>query len=292
MEPRDADVRPFTAPVRRHLAGAALAGAGALVLASAGPAGAEDRQTDGGSALPVLHPDEDWSRMLARSPRVQLVPGAVYTLAAPVHLPDGARIQGNGAVLTTADTTSGALVVDGARDVTISDVRCLGEGAGSADPGRIDVPFARDHVAVRIDRSSNVRVLDCDLIGWRGAGIVLTGSTEDDYFSYGNHIAGCRFARCYLGLSAADRAEFSQLERCFFTACRLAVWQSAGNWTLSGCIMVGCHGSYYSIAASSPYGEADSDNWNHGTLVGCTMNHANSGAKETWSAHLEMPIGG
>lgn len=294
MEDRD-DAMPTADLLRRGLVtGAALAGAGALAASTARPAHAEGRgRGDGQHAQPhVLRPGDDWSEVLARTAQVQLVGGETYTLRSPVELPDGARILGNGAIVTTADTSRGAFLIDGVSDVVISDVRFQGEDAGSAHPGRIDVPFASEHVAVRIRRAANVRILDCDLVGWRGAGIVLTGSTADDYFSYGHRISGCRFARCRIGVSATDRAEFSTIEGSFFTACRLAVWQSAGNWTLSGCIIVGCYGAYYSIAATSPYGQADSDNWNHGTLVGCTLNHSNTGAKEVWTQHLEMQIGG
>lgn len=277
--------------------GAVLAGLGAAGLglaAAALPSPAADAAPPA-RGLPVLRPEDDWAAVLARTPRVQLAPEARYVLEAPVRLPTGTLIEGNGAVVAASSTAHGLFEVDGASDVTLRGLRLHGEPGYAPEAGTpppLDVPFDAAHTALRARRARNLRVLDCDLLGWRGAGIAATGDPADDYFSYGVQVHGCRFEACCIGLSAADRCEYSLLTTSVFTACRLAVWNSSGNWTLSGNVIVGCHGAYYSIGATSPFGERASDNWGHGAVTGCTMNHSDGGTPRRWTRHLELEIGG
>lgn len=257
----------------------ALLGAGVSGVACAiAPALAADGHVrsgshgSGGAALPVLRPADDWTRVLRQTPQLQLEPGATYVLERTVELPDGCVIEGNGATVTVAGDAIGAFGISGRRDVRIRNLVLLGR---AQDP--IGSTAAFGHVALRIARSSNVRVENCDFSHWRGAGIVLTGSVDDDYFDYRNKIVGNAFHHCYFGVSIADRAEFGQLLGNSFSSCRLAIWNSAGNWTIADNVSVGCHGAYYAIAQTSPYGELAADNWCHGTLVGNTFNHCNAG---------------
>lgn len=277
--------------------GAVLAGLGAagVGLAAAALPTPSAQSAPPSRALPVLRPGDDWEATLARTPQVQLLPGARYVLEAPVSLPGGTLLEGNGAIVAASSTAHGLFAVDGASDVTLRGVRLHGEEG--YDPARdvlppIDVPFHASHTALRARRARNLRVLDCDLLGWRGAGIAATGDVSDDYFSYGVQVRGCRFEACRIGLSAADRCEYSLLTTSVFTACRLAVWNSSGNWSLAGLVIVGCHGAYYSIGATSPFGELASDNWGHGAVTGCTMNHSVGGTPRRWTRHLELEIGG
>lgn len=267
---------------RRAVAAAGAAGALAALVP---PGRAAAAATPAG--LPVLGVTDDWAAVLAVTPRVQLVPGAVYTLAATVALPDQCLIVGNGATVTVAGDHLGALSVAGRGDVTLTGIRFLGR---AASPVNAAPQFA--HVGVRISRSTNVRVVDCDFTNWRGAGVAVTGSAADDYFGYRLKLRGNAFHRCYLGVSLADRSEYSQLTANSFTACRLAVWNSSGNWSIADNVIVGCHGAYYSFARTSPYGALTADNWGHGSLTGNTMNHANGGTPGRWTANLAFPIGG
>lgn len=270
------------------LAGLGAAGVGlAASLAPALPAAADPQPRAGSAALPILSPEDDWASVLTRTPQVQLDPAATYVLEAPVTLPTGTVLEGNGAVVTVSGADHGAFVLEGAADVTIRGVRLH----GLEDPV-VDVPLARAHTAIRARRARNLRVLDCDLIGWRGAGIAVTGDASDDYFSYGLQISGCRFETCVIGFSAADRCEYSLLASSMFTSCRLAIWNSSGNWNLTGNVIVGCYGAYYSIAATSPFGDLPADNWGHGALTGCTLNHADGGSRRPWTRELSLPIGG
>lgn len=267
---------------RRHLL-AAGTGAAALGLVSMPRARAASR-ADG---LPVLRPGDDWARTLSRTPQVQLEPGATYVLRHTVQLPSGAMIVGNGATVTVANDSLTAFTVSGATGVTVDGVRLLGRGA---DPINTEPVF--DHVAIRITRSTDVRVVDCDFSFWRGAGVILTGAASDPYFEYRCKIAGNAFYRCYFGVSIADRAEYGILQGNSFATCRLAIWNSSGNWTINDNNVVLCHGAYYSIAATSPYGALASDNWNHGSVVGNTFNHSTSGATGQWTKGAEFPVAG
>lgn len=273
--------------------GAALAGLGAAgitlaaVLAPTAPVHADPPQAPRTPALPVLAPTDDWEAVLRQTPQVQLDPGARYVLDAPVTLPAGTVLEGNGAVVTTSSTAHGAFLIDQAADVTIRGVRLLG-----TDAAGVDVPLEVAHTAIRARRARNLRILDCDLIGWRGAGIAVTGDASDDYFSYGVQITGCRFETCYLAVSTADRCEYSLLASCVFISCRLAIWNSSGNWNVASNVIVGCYGAYYAIATTSPFGDLAADNWNHGSVTGCTMNHSNGGATRPWTRELALPIGG
>ncbi|MGP9538715.1 hypothetical protein ACT3SP_11935 [Brachybacterium sp. AOP43-C2-M15] len=281
----DAAPSPAAARIPRGavLAGLGAAGVGlAATLAPGAPAHAAPP-----TELPVLRPGQDWEAVLAETPQVQLEPGARYVLEAPVALPDGALVRGNGALVTTSSRGHGAFEVEGVRDVTLQGLRLHG-----AEDSPLDVPLETAHTAIRARRATNLRISDCDLVGWRGAGIAATGSIEDDYFSYGLQISDCRFEACCIGLSAADRCEYSLLSTSMFTACRLAVWNSSGNWNLSGNVVVGCYGAYYSIAATSPFGSASSDNWGHGSITGCTLNHSDGGAPRHWTGELALPVGG
>lgn len=268
---------------RGVLVGAGLAlGAASALLPSAAHAG----PTSNAPGLAVVKPDADLAAALALTPRIQLVPGATYRLAAPVAVPSGALIVGNGATVTTVDEGA-ALVVSGARDVTIRDVRFLGS---ETDP--INSAHVPNHVAVRIERSYDVRVLDCDFLHWRGAGVVATGSASDDYFAYRTKITGNSFSRCYMGVSVADRCEYGVIADNHFVYCRLAVWNSSGNWQLTGNDVVGCYGALYTFNATSPYGALTSDNWAHGAVTGNTFNHSNGGAKALWKGNAAFAIGG
>ncbi|QMU70046.1 right-handed parallel beta-helix repeat-containing protein [Streptacidiphilus sp. P02-A3a] len=237
--------------------------------------------------LPVLQPADDWAAVLATTPQVQLLPGATYTLAAAVELPDGCYIQGNGATVTVASDTIGALTATGRSAITVTGVRFLGQAANP-----LNTAPSFPHVAVALVRSTDVRISDCDFTNWRGAGVTLNGSAADDYFAYRVKLDGNAFLNCYFGVSAADRSEYSQLTANSFAYCRLAIWNSCGNWSVTGNLVVGCYGAYYCFAQTSPYGALTSDNWAHGTVVGNTFNHANGGAQELWSGNAAFPIGG
>ncbi|HEX7341363.1 MAG TPA: right-handed parallel beta-helix repeat-containing protein [Rhodanobacteraceae bacterium] len=237
--------------------------------------------------LPVLAAGDDWQRVLRDTPRVQLEPGATYTLGKSVELPDGCLIAGNGATITVAHDTLAAFAITQRHDVRIRDVTFRGH---AGDPAGTPPSFA--HVALRIARSTNVRVEDCDFSFWRGAAITLNGSVHDDYFAYRNRFIGNAFHHCYFGISIADRAEYGQLVANSFDGCRLAIWNSAGNWTIADNLIVACHGGYYAIAQTSPYGHQSHDNWCHGTLVGNTFNHCNTNDQQNWAAQAAFAIGG
>lgn len=268
---------------RRVLVGAGLAlGAASAFVPRAAHAG----PTTNVPGLPVVKPDADLAAALATSPRIQLEPGATYRLPAPVVIPSGGLVVGNGATVTT---TAGhtAFVVSSADDVTIRGVRFVGS---DADP--INSAHVPEHVAVRVSRSHDVRVQDCDFLHWRGAGVVVTGSASDDYFAYRTKISGNSFSRCFMGISVADRSEYGLIADNHFVYCRLAVWNSSGNWQLTGNDVVGCYGALYTFNASSPYGALTSDNWAHGAVTGNTFNHSNGGAKALWRGNAAFAIGG
>lgn len=254
-----------------------LAGA---VAGTVGTAAIRSRNT-----LPILGPDDDFAQFLAAHHQVELLP-ASYLLPEPVEIPDGCLIIGNGARITVAGPT-GALRITGRRDVTIRDVRFVGQSTDPLGTGQVV-----DHVGVRITRSTSVRIVDCDFENWRGAGIVATGAAADDYFGYRLKLRGNSFVRCYFGVSITDRSEYSVLSDSSFTYCRLAIWNSSGNWEINNNDIVGCYGAYYSFNRTSPYGAATSDNWGHGSFVGNTANHSNGGAKALWSTGTAFPIGG
>ncbi|MGW3616147.1 right-handed parallel beta-helix repeat-containing protein [Micromonospora arida] len=262
-----------------------LAGA-AGALAAVVPPGRADAAI-ASTSLPVLGVADDWNTVLARTPQVQLTPGATYTLPATVALPDRCLIVGNGATVTVPTDQAGALSIVGRDNVSVSGVHFLGRQTSPVDSAP---QFA--HVGVRISRSNNVRILDCDFTNWRGAGLAVTGSAADDYFGYRLKVSGNAFHRCHFGVSLADRSEYSQLTANSFTSCRLAIWNSSGNWTINGNVVVGCYGAYYSFAQTSPYGSLASDNWGHGSLTGNTINHCNGGVPVRWSSALSFPIGG
>ncbi|MFI1097255.1 right-handed parallel beta-helix repeat-containing protein [Streptomyces sp. NPDC020917] len=273
---------------RRALAGLGAVGAvgataAAGVLAVERPAGA----VTAAGGLPVLQVGEDWAAALAAHPRVQLVPGATYTLDGPVELPDGCLIAGNGATVTVADATGGALRVTGRSGVTLSNLVLLGQPASPLGTAQV-----ASHVGLAVSRSTDVRVDNCDFTYWRGAGVTVNGSPADDYFAYRVKLQGNAFHACYFGVSMADRSEYSMFTGNSLSYCRLAIWNSSGNWTVNDNSVVGCYGAYYSFAATSPYGSLTADNWSHGSLVGNTFNHSGGGARQLWSAGAAFAIGG
>lgn len=283
LESRDRDAVGAHSPRREVLVGAGLAlGAASVLLPSPAHAG----PTSHAPGLPVVKPGADISAALAVTPRIQLEPGATYRLAAPVLVPTGALVVGNGATVTTTGDHA-AFVIRSARDVTVLGVRFVGS---EVDP--VNSAHVPEHVAVRIERSHDVRVQDCDFLHWRGAGVVATGASADDYFAYRTKITGNSFSRCFMGVSAADRSEYGIIADNHFVYCRLAVWNSSGNWQLTGNDVVGCYGALYTFNASSPYGALTSDNWAHGAVTGNTFNHSNGGAKTLWNRNAGFAIGG
>jgi hypothetical protein len=269
---------------RRHVLLGIGAVGGALVASSIAPQPARAVGTVG---LPVLQPTDNWATVLASTPQVQLVPGALYTLTASVSLPSNCLIVGNGAEVTVASDTVTAFVISGKTNVTVTGVRLTGR---AADP--INTAASFGHVGIRITQSFDVRVQGCDFRNWRGAGIALSGSAADNYYAYHNKIEGCTFTKCYLGVSIADRSEYSILTGNHFSYCRLAIWNSSGNWSITSNVTVGCYGAYYSIAATSPYGALASDNWSHGSVVGNTFNHSSNGGGTRWTSNTAFTIGG
>jgi parallel beta-helix repeat protein len=279
-----ATVRPATTR-RAALTGFGTVGAAAAAATLLPAASARAATTTGG--LPVLAPGDDWASVLAKTPQVCLQPGATYTLDQAVELPDGCVIVGNGATVTVAGDGIGAFTVTERRDVTVTAVRLLGR---QSDPLNTAAEF--DHVAIRVTRSTNVRIEGCDFTFWRGAGVVFTGTSADDYFDYRCKIRNNVFHHCYFGVSITDRGEYGILSGNSFSNCRLAIWDSAGNWAITGNSAVLCYAAYYSIAQTSPYGALTSDNWSHGSLVGNTFNHCSGGATGQWNGNTAFPIGG
>ncbi|WP_069815847.1 right-handed parallel beta-helix repeat-containing protein [Streptomyces sp. TP-A0874] len=275
----------------RRQALAAMAGIGVLGAAggvwTAGQLGGTRATASVSGGLPVLGTDDDWATALAKNRRIQLVPGATYTLRRSVELPDGCYIAGNGAVVTVSGTGVTALTATGRSDITIGDVRFVGQRADAAGSSMV-----ASHVAVALSRCTDARVRDCRFSNWRGAGVVVRGSAADDYFGYRVKIQNNSFDRCYVGLSTTDRSEYSTFTGNSLTYCRLAVWNSSGNWTVNDNNIAACYGAYYSIAATSPYGAQSTDNWNHGSLVGNTFNHSNLGGRDRWDRHRAFRIGG
>ncbi|MFI6874828.1 right-handed parallel beta-helix repeat-containing protein [Streptomyces sp. NPDC050400] len=263
-----------------------MGAAGGTLLGPSGTSHAAPA-AEGASGLPVLAVDADWQQVLSSTSRIQLVPGATYTLSAPVDLPDDCLIVGNGATVTVSGASVSAFRVSRKRRVTVTGVHFRGQ---EADP--VGTTMAAGHVAVTLTRSSDVRITNCDFSHWRGAGVVVSGSASDDYFAARTQLRGNTFDRCYFGVSAADRSEYSLLSDNVFTYCRLAVWNSSGNWSVHGNTVVGCYGAYYSLAATSPYGNQTSDNWNHGAVTGNTFNHSNGGTQVRWAANAAFPLGG
>lgn len=283
-------VRPSTghpsSPVGRRglLAGAGVAGLGALAGVALSPSA---HATDGNLALPVLSPSDDWAATLAKTPQVQLVAGAAYTLTAAVDLPNNTLIEGNGAIITVATDTTAAFVATSKIGITIRNLTMQGR---TADPTNQPANFA--HTAIRFTRCTSFRITDCDFNFWLGAGIAVTGSTGDDYLSYRGHIQGNNFVKCYFGVSFTDRAEYCSLSENVFTTNRLAIWNSSGNLTVTSNVVVNCYGAYYAYAKTSPYGALSSDNWNHGAVTGNTFNHSNGGGGARWTSNVTFPIGG
>ncbi len=272
---------------RSALAGIGLAGGSAALTAGLPGSGGAGAQHPRAGGLPVLSTGDDWAEALAATPQVQLQPGATYTLNARAELPDDCFIAGNGATVTVAGDSSGALAVTGRSNVTITDVRFLGRAQSP-----VGTAASFGHVGVALTRSTNVRISNCDFTHWRGAGVTVQGSAADDYYAYRVKLDNNAFHGCYMGFSATDRSEYSMLTGNSFSYCRLAIWNSSGNWTVQGNNVVGCYGAYYSYPRTSPYGDLSSDNWNHGSLTGNTFNHANSGGKQRWDTGVAFPIGG
>lgn len=271
---------------RNVMKGAGALGAAALVAAAATPAHADQGRIKN-FGLPTVKPGEDLGKALLQNAQVQLVPGETYTLASTVDVPDECFIAGNGATITVASTAVGALHVSGKRNVTIRDVFFLGQPTSPLNSAQVV-----SHVGVRVTRGTNVRILDCDFENWRGAGVLVTGASEDDYFAYRVKVIGNSFHQCYFGLSAADRSEYSLATANSFSYCRLAVWNSSGNWMVNDNDIVGCYGALYTMNATSPYGALASDNWAHGSFCGNTANHSNGGAKALWNQQTAFPVSG
>ena len=144
--------------------------------------------------FPVLSPGDDWAATLAMTPQVQLVAGAAYTLdahggSAQQHLDRGQRrhhYRGNRVHRPPSLATSKV-------GITIRGLTLQGR---TADP--INQPANFAHTAIRLIRCTSFRITDCDFNFWLGAGVVVTGSTSDDYFSYRGHIQGNNFVKLLL----------------------------------------------------------------------------------------------
>lgn len=278
----DQSSKTMPIPRRRVLLGGTGAAIGALAALTASAPALADPPT-----IPVLAPTDDWATVLSTTPQVQLVPGATYTLTAPVSAPSGTVIFGNGATVTVDDDTTGALIISQVSDVTIVDVTFLGQTTDS-----LNSSASFEHVGVRIERSTNVTIERCRFQYWRGAGIVVSGSGVDAYMAYATKIVGNTFRNCYFGVSVTDRSEYGLVADSHFLSCRLAVWNSSGNWSLSGNVIVNCYGALYSISASSPYGALAADNWAHGAVIGNTINHSSESFTGSWTSNTAFSIGG
>ena len=192
---------------RRAVAVAGAAGA----LAAVAPPGRADAAIVS-TSLPVLGVTDDWNAVLARTPQVQLTPGATYTLTAPVALPDRCVIVGNGATVTVANDQTSALSIAGRSSVTISGVPSSDARPARSTQHRSSRTSAYGSAAAPASGSWTATSRTGAAPAWR-----ITGSTADDYFGYRLKVSGNAFHRCYFGVSMADLSEYSQLTANSFT---------------------------------------------------------------------------
>ncbi len=214
--------------------------------------------------------------------------GGVQYQFTNVILPSDVTITGNGATVITGNTSYKCFIIRDVKNVRLRDINFK----GSPDEV-VGKPLLTTHVAVHIQRSQDVAIDGCVFSNWQGAGIVAQGAQSGgiSYFDYRTTVTNNKFEQCFFGISIADRSEYGNFTGNILTSCRVGTWHTSGNWMINSNNYVSCGAPYLSIGKTSPFGSQSSDNWNHGSLVGNIMNHANSGGHKAWR-NTPFTVGG
>lgn len=213
---------------------------------------------------------------------------------------DNITIIGNGAKVSTTDTSKAALILVNAKNALIDNVRFIGQEAnvgGDASNQNQAMGYIATHWAIKVNSCYNLKVINSTFKNWRGGGIVMISNGSDsinsegnDYYNYATLIEGNLFENCLCGTARTSRFEFGRDANNRYYNCCVGAWDEAGNWTTIGSKFTACRNPYVSLDYGNTFrfnvsvngtNAQATTNSAHGTVVGCEFNHANN--RGTWS---------
>lgn len=217
-----------------------------------------------------------------------------------INAKDNITIIGNGAKVSTTDTSKAALILVDAKNALIDNVRFIGQEAnvgGDASNQNQAMGYIATHWAIKVNSCYNLKVINSTFKNWRGGGIVMisngSGSINNegnDYYNYATLIEGNLFENCLCGTARTSRFEFGRDANNRYYNCCVGAWDEAGNWTTIGSKFTACRNPYvsldygntfrFNVSVNGANAQATA-NSAHGTVVGCEFNHANN--RGTWS---------
>lgn len=114
-----------------------------------------------------------------------------------------------------------------------------------------------------------------------------------NYYNYNYRFINCSFYGLRTALAWLGRSEFGIINGCRFYSCKVGCWSEAGNWSIIGSKLTACAVPYtccmytneclmcsYEFPKGTTVWGIRGNNIEHGTIVGCEFNHANSGGSD------------
>ncbi len=195
-------------------------------------------------------------------------------VSAPVKLPTGARIFGNGAAAeVSASANINIFSVEGT-DIIIEGVWIRGNGAGAQNG--ISIVGNGAFTLARY----NIHIRDCSIFSCANAGIYATnivGSASGTKHEGGIYVVNCYASLCGTGFYMDTRGEYSVFTSCVAVNCITnGVRFNGGNNSFIG-------GQITDNPTGIFIGSGTNDG--HGVVIGCKINHNTTNVQSTSTAN-------
>lgn len=186
-----------------------------------------------------------------------------------ITVPTETKIIGNGATITSPDTTNPVFDLTGCDDFSVQGV-CFVGSTGSPD----NAAMVATDSAISIIGTKKLRITDCTFENFLGAAINDKGYAGGAVEKLINHtISNNKIYRCYFGITLWKEAEYNVILGNRIAYCRVGIWNSAGNNNITGNTIVRCRAAYVSTDDINDIIVDAGTNRDHGNVVGNIFNH-------------------
>jgi len=219
-----------------------------------------------------LQPEESLENIIAQGFKIIVLdPNKSYTWSGlEINNKEQISIIGNQAVVNSGNTNSPALAINESTNIIIENVIFKGANTGSIYASSAN----QDDNGIVIYKSNTVTVKGCSFSNFTGAGINMYNYKGNKLYLQ-NIIQGNRFVDCQYGIAIWYNSEYSLVEGNEIANCRIGIYNSSGNISIIGNVIVKCRASLVSTNSLNSIKFAEGGNHAHGTIVGNSFNHSN-----------------
>ena len=216
---------------------------------------------------------------------ISLNPQVTYSFNGVV-LPSGTTLMGNGATITSPDTTKAIFYAGDASSTGTSNIILEGiHFKGSSETPDNAASVATD-VGVYLHASAKIKITNCRFDNFLGAGIAcdyFPSAPALDYHMQQNVISTNVFHYCYYGIAIWNRAEYGVFSSNIVSYCRVGIWSQSGNWAFTGNSIFKCRAGFVSTLNTNSLVTVAGINPQHGSLVGNIVNHCRCDQSCGWA---------